>query len=68
MERLNGLATRIGEVTCQYLWRNGYDTAEQLLCSDGAYSAGWRMLGVTMVLLGLALAWVLLGRTVWRSH
>jgi len=68
MDELNGLATRIGEATCQNLWRGGYAVAERFLCSDGSYSAGWKILGVAMVFLGLVLAWVLLGRGARRNH
>lgn len=68
MDDLNTLAFRIGDAACQHLWRHGYRTTERLLCADGPYAAGWKMIAVAMVLLGLALAWALLGRTVWRSN
>lgn len=68
MEDLNALAFRIGDAACQHLWRNGYLTSQRILCGDGTVAAGWKLLTVAMVLLGLATAWAFLGRAMWRSR
>lgn len=62
MDELDGLAMQIGETVCQSLVRSGHLGAFQTLCSDGSYSAGWKLLVAGLVPLGLAAAWAFLGR------
>lgn len=62
MESLDRFAEGIGRSICLPLSPLEGFTAYQYLCSDGAYSAGWKLLGTALVLLGLALTWATLGR------
>lgn len=57
MEFLDGWAMSIGDWSCRYMGRHGHDGLQGLFCSDGAYSAGWRV--VTAILVILILAYVL---------
>lgn len=66
MESLDRFAEGIGRSICLPLSPLEQLTAYQYLCSDGAYSAGWKLVGAAMVLLGLALAWATLGRKTAR--
>lgn len=43
MGDLDGWAISIGESTCRYLAGHGHDGLRSLFCSDGSYSAGWRV-------------------------
>lgn len=63
MEQLDGLAASVGATACGFLFRNGHDTVHEMLCSDGYYSAGWRLFVSALVLLGFVLAWYWLGRS-----
>jgi len=57
MEQLDGLAIAIGNKACRFFSRNGHDGMEGIFCSDGSYSAGWRLVaaGVIIVVLGFSL-------------
>ena len=45
---LDGWAITIGDSTCRYLSRHGHQGLQGLICSDGAYSAGWRMVAAAI--------------------
>lgn len=62
MDLLDSLAENVGQTLCQPLSPQQSLTAVQYICSDGNYSAGWKLIGTAMILLGLALAWATLGR------
>lgn len=67
MEQLDGLATRIGQATCHFLSGTGHDTVDRILCSDGYYSAGWKMLVVALVVAGVLAGWLGMGRPIGRN-
>ena len=58
MEKLDGWAVTVGDETCRFFSRNGHDGLRGLFCSDGYYSAGWKVLGasVALVFVGFILA------------
>lgn len=56
MTDIDGWASSIGEAACRYLSRAGHDTMNGLLCSDGNYSAGWKLFISLVVALGLGVA------------
>jgi len=58
MEQLDGLARSVGQNACNYLSQNGHDTMGGFLCSDGDYSAGWKLIVAMLVIFGLLLAWL----------
>ena len=62
MELLDQLADGIGRSLCQPMSPLEPLTAYQFVCSDGSYSAGWKLLGTAMVLLGLAVSYAMLTR------
>ena len=62
MEQLDELAISIGQSSCAFLNARGHETVRDLLCSDGEYSAGWKLIVAGLVLTGLILAWLGLGR------
>ena len=62
MEQLDELATGIGQSSCAYLSYHDHEAVRVLLCSDGEYSAGWKLIVAGLVFLGLVLAWLGLGR------
>lgn len=51
MEELDGWAISIGDRACRYFARNGHDGLEGIFCSDGSYSAGWRVIAATIGVL-----------------
>ena len=63
METLDGWAMSIGDSSCRYLGRHGHDGLQGLFCSDGAYSAGWRVVIAILVILILAFVLVRMFRT-----
>lgn len=50
MEELDGWAVVVGDNACRYFSRNGHDGLEGLFCSDGSYSAGWRVLAAALAI------------------
>jgi len=48
MEHIDGWAITIGDQACRFFSRNGHDGLEGILCSDGSYSAGWRVIAATV--------------------
>ncbi len=50
MEWLDDLATSIGGSTCRFFTSRGHRAAVDLFCSDGYYSAGWRVLGAIVII------------------
>ena len=62
MDPLDLLAEGIGRSLCLPLSPLEPLTVYHYVCSDGAFSAGWKLLGSALVLLGLALTWATLGR------
>jgi len=62
MEQLDEMAISIGQSSCLYLGDKGHDSLQQLLCSDGNYSAGWKLIAAALVIIGLVFAWLGLGR------
>lgn len=58
MELLDGLAMTVGQSACRFLSRNDHQSFGQFLCSDGDYSAGWKLIVASMVLVGFVLAWL----------
>lgn len=58
MGDLDGWAATVGEASCRYLSGNGHDTFFRGLCSDGASSAGWRLLIFALLLAGVTLLMV----------
>lgn len=62
MEQLDELALSIGQSSCAFLNSHGHDAVRNLLCSDGEYSAGWKLVVAGLVFLGVVLAWLGLGR------
>ena len=63
MEYLDRWATSIGDSTCRYLGSHGYDGLRQTFCSDGDYSAGWRVIGAVLGIL----ACVYVGMRMFRT-
>ena len=61
MEFLDGWAISIGDSTCRYLSSHGHEGLRGLICSDGSYSAGWR---VVVVAVFLAIVTYVVYRTV----
>jgi hypothetical protein len=57
MNDIDGWAVTIGETACRYLSRAGHDNMNRLLCSDGTYSAGWKL--VISLIVAMALGVVL---------
>jgi hypothetical protein len=57
MNEIDRWASNIGEVTCRFLSRDGHDTLNRLLCSDGTSAAGWKLfIGLILaMILGVAL-------------
>ena len=53
MHEIDDWAMSIGETACRYLSRAGHDNMNRLLCSDGTYSAGWKLFISFMVALAL---------------
>lgn len=51
MEELDGWAITIGDKACRYFARNSHDALEGIFCSDGSYSAGWRLLAASLAVL-----------------
>ena len=47
---LDRVATSIGGSVCRFLARNGHIELNSLICSDGYYSAGWKVFGITVML------------------
>lgn len=47
---LDGVAISIGDTVCRFFTRNGHMGLNSLICSDGYYSAGWRVFGVAVML------------------
>lgn len=63
MEYLDRWAVSIGDTSCRYLGRNGYDGLQGMICSDGAYSAGWRIIIATLLILVLVYVGMRMFRT-----
>lgn len=61
MNQLDRWAELIGGVICKPLSPWEQYSLYDMVCADGAYSAGWKLFGMAMVFLGLALAWATLG-------
>ena len=47
---LDGIAISIGDSVCRFFARNGHMELNSLICSDGYYSAGWKIFGVAVIL------------------
>lgn len=62
LELLDSLAENVGRTLCEPAWQKQSLSAVKYVCSDGDYSAGWKLIGTAMILLGLALTWATLGR------
>ena len=58
MGDLDGWAISIGESTCRYLAGHGHDGLRSLFCSDGAYSAGWRVVAAVVAIAIMTLVLV----------
>jgi len=58
MEQLDDVARSVGQSACGFLFRGEHDTVSAILCSDGTYSAGWKLLVAFFVIIGIVLAWV----------
>ena len=54
MNEIDHWAMTIGETACRYLSRTGHDSVNRLLCSDGTYSAGWKLFISFVVALALS--------------
>ena len=50
MEWLDGVATSIGGSTCRFFNSNGHEALVGIFCSDGYYSAGWRVFAAIIIL------------------
>ena len=50
MDYLDGWATLIGDSTCRFFSERGHAGLERLFCSDGSYSAGWRLFAAAILL------------------
>ena len=59
MRELDSWAVAMGETACRFLSRNDHDTVYQMLCSDGASAAGWK-------LFAGAVAFVIVSYGLWR--
>lgn len=55
MEQLDEWAIVMGQSTCSFLSGSEQDGLARLLCSDGPSSAGWRLLVVALVVIGVGL-------------
>lgn len=62
LDLLDALAEHIGRTLCQPFTPQQSLRAVQYVCSDGDYSAGWKIIGSALILLGMALTWVAVGR------
>ena len=51
---LDGLAISIGGSVCRFFVRNGHYGLNSLVCSDGYFSAGWKVFGATVMAILLA--------------
>lgn len=56
MGEIDRWANSIGETACRYLSHAGHDNMNRLLCSDGTYSAGWKLFISLIVALALGTA------------
>ena len=52
MKDIDGWAITIGDQACRFFSRNGHDGLEGIFCSDGSYSAGWRVIAATVAVVG----------------
>ena len=57
MDQIDGWAIVIGDNACRYFAQHNHDALEGIFCSDGSYSAGWRLFAasVALTVLGVVL-------------
>ena len=48
MGGLDGWAIVVGDSVCRYFGHNNHDIMQGIFCSDGSYSAGWRVIAATV--------------------
>ena len=58
----DGWAISVGESTCRYLSTRGHDGLARLFCSEGAYSAGWRIFAAVLAIAVISYVFVKFAR------